>query len=466
MELNGVHMNITLVAPPSAYGRAFSSGCFPARSIWQIATALRRHFGETVSLTLLDGDLIGQENLERHLLTHPPPDLLCVSTHTTLAYGNCLRVLRWAKEKQIPLLVGGIHARNVGGLIARNHSVDVVTTSGEKPIVEYVQYLRGIRDRSTIPGLVWVNRDGELQQNSSIADNPHGAVDLQLVDIAPYARNFNSTFGYSGVPYTFFTHYGCVWRKKLGCTFCTIPDSVEFRSPQSVWDEIRAVHKHYGALVHCKDWGDCFSGDMNWVQRLLAARPADLIPDEHFRLEVYLKPGEITTPEQARLLHDLGVRVAFVGYESGSNAILKAMQKGSTLSLHRCITELLVDVGIDIHASFVLGAADETEATLQKSLEFAQWLKRRCGARLKLCGGQPMLVLPGAPVWNQLLTTHPNYGTTDDPNVQQAQRDWLSLHCPALGETGEQALNVLHTYAEEITKLGAFSTEQHRLGWK
>jgi radical SAM superfamily enzyme YgiQ (UPF0313 family) len=236
-----------------------------------------------------------------------------------------------------------------------------------------------------------------------------------------------------------------------------------FPPPETVWAEMEAVIRAVGASVWFKDFGDCFSGDWNYAKSLLASRPETLVPGKDYFLEVYLKPGEVTQPWHAELLKNLGVERAFVGYESGSNRMLKSMRKGSTRSLHEKLSQLLIDQEIRILASYVIGVAGETEETLEETLDFGNWLHNAAGGLLQLSTANPVMALPGSPMWQELLQREPQYGTTDNPDIQQAQIDWFTHFCPNLGRSGNESLEILTRYATRIASLAPFAS---RFGWQ
>jgi len=73
-------------------------------------------------------------------------------------------------------------------------------------------------------------------------------------------------------------------------------------------------------------------------------------------------------------MKDGGLRLFLVGYESGSEQILKNIKKGVTKDEMRRFTQACHKAGVVIHGTFVLGLPVETPETIEESIRFAQEL--------------------------------------------------------------------------------------------
>jgi radical SAM superfamily enzyme YgiQ (UPF0313 family) len=72
------------------------------------------------------------------------------------------------------------------------------------------------------------------------------------------------------------------------------------------------------------------------------------------------------------VLRDNGLRLLLVGYESGSQAILNNVRKGTRLDRAREFTRHARALGIKIHGTFILGLPGETRETIEATIRFAQ----------------------------------------------------------------------------------------------
>src|SRR5207245_10914342 len=73
-----------------------------------------------------------------------------------------------------------------------------------------------------------------------------------------------------------------------------------------------------------------------------------------------------------KVLRDNGLRLLLVGYESGSQAILNNVRKGTRLDRAREFTKHARALGIKIHGTFILGLPGETRDTIEATIRFAQ----------------------------------------------------------------------------------------------
>ncbi|MEZ0393988.1 MAG: radical SAM protein, partial [Desulfurococcaceae archaeon] len=76
----------------------------------------------------------------------------------------------------------------------------------------------------------------------------------------------------------------------------------------------------------------------------------------------------------AKELADSGVRVAFLGLESGDPEILKRMRKGDSPDVGTAAVEALSNAGIIVHAGFILGAPYEDSTSLRRTVRYAYGL--------------------------------------------------------------------------------------------
>jgi anaerobic magnesium-protoporphyrin IX monomethyl ester cyclase len=81
---------------------------------------------------------------------------------------------------------------------------------------------------------------------------------------------------------------------------------------------------------------------------------------------------QFADPVSVRRMRESGCRVVFLGLESGSDTILRAMNKSATAAEYRRGIALLRDEGIITFGAFILGFPGETAATIAETVEFLQ----------------------------------------------------------------------------------------------
>ncbi len=73
-------------------------------------------------------------------------------------------------------------------------------------------------------------------------------------------------------------------------------------------------------------------------------------------------------------MKDAGCRLLIVGFESGDPQILKNIKKGATVERARDFVKDCHDLGLIIHADFILGLPGETKESIRNTINFAKTL--------------------------------------------------------------------------------------------
>jgi radical SAM superfamily enzyme YgiQ (UPF0313 family) len=74
------------------------------------------------------------------------------------------------------------------------------------------------------------------------------------------------------------------------------------------------------------------------------------------------------------LMAKSGCRVVHMGFESGSNEILKKMNKGTTVENLTEVSKRFRKAGIEVHGDFMIGNIGETKETIKQTLDFIKKL--------------------------------------------------------------------------------------------
>ena len=193
------------------------------------------------------------------------------------------------------------------------------------------------------------------------------------------------------------------------------------RNPSLVWDELSVLAEKFGADAFW-DVADSAVNDEKWMKIFNVARPSGFTPKLYF----YFRADAITE-NMCHLLNSLNCQLVFVGFESGADSILKGVGVGKTIEQSRKATQLLADHGINIMGSFILGLAGETADTVERTIEFANWLGDL--GNLETISASVLMPLPGSKVFNMLRKEYPEkYEAVDFYDLEKARTDWLSSH--------------------------------------
>ena len=81
-----------------------------------------------------------------------------------------------------------------------------------------------------------------------------------------------------------------------------------------------------------------------------------------------------TDRETLKAMKEAGCRLLIVGFESGDPQILKNIKKGATVERARQFAKDCHDLGLVVHADFILGLPGETKESIRNTINFAKSL--------------------------------------------------------------------------------------------
>ena len=337
-------------------------------------------------------------------------------------------------------MIGGPHASailNLGDrrvpmaeIILRNRrEIDtVIVNDGEESYLEYlVKADRGDVNLSGIQNLFWRTSSGEIKHNQIVPPTkPPRFTDmnLELMDFEQYWREHKKEFPAMDEHYIEgFTHVGCTWRDKVGCTFCDIPYPFNnYQAPGKFWRDLRESRDRMG-VKSFKDYGDCLTGNSERVRALLDGRSSDM---QDMEISCYGRSSEITE-EMADILRELNVRYVYIGFDSGSKTTLRTMKSGYGPQANYTAIERVERRGINITGSLILGAAEEDENSIAETEAFAREAVKHKNVTQLYCA--ILTPFPGAPMNFQFLQSVPEFVEKDVWDTEQTKRFWIEKRC-------------------------------------
>ena len=219
---------------------------------------------------------------------------------------------------------------------------------------------------SDIKGLSW--RDGDWIRHNADAELMTDLDSLPSV-LDVYRRDLTIENYYNGYllhPYlSLYTGRGCTHH----CTFCLWPQTVSSRrfrarSAESVYREFALAKDYFPQVKEFFINDDTFTADCSRAEEI-ARRFKSL------GITWAANAAADVPRETLKVLKECGLRLLVVGYESGSDAILRNIRKGVTTDMARRFTHDCRDLGIDVHGCFILGLPGETRQTVEETMRFA-----------------------------------------------------------------------------------------------
>lgn len=240
----------------------------------------------------------------------------------------------------------------------------VIQGEGEITLKELVDTLRNKTDTSAIKGLIF-------KKDNDIIKNPKRPVlrDLDilplpawdLIDLQAYRAIWKS--GGNEFTLNIATTRGCPFK----CNWCAKPiygNRYNSHSPKYITKHIKYLSETYGVN---RFWmcDDIFGLKPNWVQSFNTELKKEQLSISYYiqsRVDLLLKEDTIDA------LAESGLEEVWVGAESGSQKILDAMDKDTTVEQIYEATRLLKEKSVRVAFFIQFGYLNETKADITKTV--------------------------------------------------------------------------------------------------
>jgi len=182
-----------------------------------------------------------------------------------------------------------------------------------------------------------------------------------LVDMQPYRQSWLDHAGYFSM--NMGTTRGCPFK----CNWCAKPiygNRYNSRSPQNVVKELKMLKEKF-QFDHIWFCDDIFGLKPGWVYEF-----ADLVEREnlHFKFKIQARADLLLQENYIRDLARAGCDNIWMGAESGSQKILDAMDKGTTVQQIYASTKLIRKYGIKSSFFIQFGYVGETKEDIKKTI--------------------------------------------------------------------------------------------------
>lgn len=273
---------------------------------------------------------------------------------------------------QITIVWGGYFPTQHFDVCLRESYVDyVVRGHGEFVLLQLLDLLEHGGTSNSVPGLAYrantitSNPVARIPHPGLLPDFPYHRVPVDL-----YARN--SFLGRRTLPHH--SSYGCPFR----CNFCAVVNMVDghwlAQSAERTARVVQYLNRQWGAdSVEFYD-NNFFVHEARTVEFANRIRDLGLGWWGEARIDTLMRYG----PASWKAMADSGLRMLFMGAESGSDETLRRMNKGGTASTEKTLemARLLRSFGIVPEFSFVLGSPPDPEEDARRTIEFIRKVKR------------------------------------------------------------------------------------------
>jgi radical SAM superfamily enzyme YgiQ (UPF0313 family) len=301
----------------------------------------------------------------------------------------------------LPIVMGGLHPSALPKRTLEEESVDFVIEGEEQIPLEYlILELKDKKEFSKVPGL-WYMKNSQTYNNPKpalISDLdkhlPIGAWDLLPMDKYK-AHNWHCFDDVENrKPYgAIYTSLGCPYK----CTFCCInapfgKSTIRYRTPKLVVDELELLNKKYG-IKNIKFIDEMFVLDEKHYMKIV-----DLIIEKNLDLNIWAY-ARVDTIKKEHLykLKKAGFNWLCLGIESASEFVRNgALKKIRFKDIEEVVRDIQKE-GIRVLANFIFGLEDDTNETMQETLDFSKQLNT------EFANFYSVMAYPGSKLYNEAL---------------------------------------------------------------
>lgn len=352
------------------------------------------------------GALTGSETIAKHILSHTPDIVGFSATTSGFLDGYDIASAIKTTRPQTQIIFGGVHISALGGqLLEQFEHIDYLCIGeGELTMTGLAQ---GDRPE-TITGLVWRN-------NGKVVTNPprEHISDLDTMPFPAYEKLTGFPKGYHLPLFSYIQTPGATMVTSRGCPYqCSYCDRSVFKrgfrynSAEYIYAHMQHLRTRFG-VRHINIYDDLFTMNRKRIAELcdrLTAKPLGV----HFNCAV--RVGH-TDDDLLAMLKAAGCLMVSVGIESAEPELLEVHKPGVYLEAVRDTVRRVQKAGLRAKGLFMMGLPGETEASIQKTSDFAISLG------LDDMNMAKFTPFHGAPIW-KTITEHGHL-----------EEDWRLMNC-------------------------------------
>jgi len=277
----------------------------------------------------------------------------------------CFAMIHAANKLDITVVISGSDATDHFEEYHAEGADFILHGEGENTLTELLWALEAQAELSLIHGLSMHGEKG-LQKTAPRAN-------MKYLDSLPLAawdaidiEAYRNLWKESKFPFTLnvATTRGCPFK----CNWCAKPiygNRYNSRTPEQVVEELKILHTQYG-VKHFWMTDDIFGLKPGWVSSFNA-----LIQENGLKIKYKIQSRADLLVQDATMdeLAASGLEEVWIGAESGSQKVLNAMDKGTTLDQIRKSTQLLQSKGVRVAYFLQFGYLGESKGDIQLTLQ-------------------------------------------------------------------------------------------------
>ncbi|MEE3624385.1 radical SAM protein [Nitrospirillum sp. BR 11752] len=325
---------------------------------------------------IIDGNLVPQGLAAlRQAIVETGADILCLTVMPGPQLTDAVPICKALKAEFPSLIIvwGGYFPTLHGQILMREPYVDYLFRGHcELAFSDFVRKIRAGEDVTGLPGLGWRDAEGAVHLNpkppvpdiNALPDFPYHRVDMDV-----YARP--SFLGSRTMAHH--ASYGCPFQ----CNFCAVVHKVNGRYSAQTAERAaavveRLVRDHGATAVEFYD-NNFFVNEARCAEFAERITPLGIGWWGFGRADTMLKFSDDTWTKLSRS----GLKMVFMGAESGDAAMLERMNKGGKQDGNTilAVAEKMRRFGVVPEMSFIIGNPPDPEKDAENTIQFIRMLK-------------------------------------------------------------------------------------------
>ncbi len=339
-----------------------------------LAAAVVRDLSPSFDVSLFDTNLRNNPGeIAEQLQLHHPTYLVIYDDGFNYLTKMCLTVMREAaftmieegKKNDCTVIISSSDASDHYDKYFQHGADYVVRGEGEETLKELLLTLEQKDDPSNILGIAFKKSNETIVNPSRSVIRDLDTLPLpawDLIDIESYRAIWLKHHGYFSLNLA--TTRGCPFK----CNWCAKPiygNRYNSRSPQRVVEEIDLLVNNYQP-DHFWMSDDIFGLKPGWVQEF---RNELLKKNLSIRYKIQSRADLLLQEDTIDALAQSGAETVWIGAESGSQKILDAMDKGTTVVQIQQARKLLQQKGVKVAFFLQFGYLGETREDIDATLK-------------------------------------------------------------------------------------------------
>jgi anaerobic magnesium-protoporphyrin IX monomethyl ester cyclase len=394
--------------------------CLPPLGLLYVASAIKHARHEVEILDAYTLQLSTAETVNEAVFRKP--HIIGISLYTLFLREVYLLTKELKKVLKIPIILGGPHVSAMPGKTMEEFTdIDYLMTGwADFSIVDFLDLFSGTINVQTVPGLwyraghsVKKNREAAFPENLDDIPIPERSIIKDMYDSKMYN---NITIPNRKID-VLLTSRNC----PFSCKFCQNLTGHKYlpHSPERVIQELDYIASMGTISVEIMD--DIFTVDRARVNRIF-----ELIALKNYNLDFRIR-SRVTLVDREFLekFKRIGGRAVSYGMESGSDTVLKLMNKGTNVDANERACLMTKEAGLICQSTWLFGWPGETREALEETFKC---IGKILPHTINFCS---LIPLPGTTVYDEAKA---NGALTHDWSVHNTKEPYIRTAAwPELG---------------------------------